>query len=80
VGHRTDSGAVGAHLCQQTAAPHKDNDMMIAPTMETGWKRFLDRIRKLWEVPAHHNATPQPLEHEVSASRQSDDAPPVSQR
>jgi hypothetical protein len=22
---------------------------MIAETTETGWKRFLDRIRKLWE-------------------------------
>jgi hypothetical protein len=53
--------------------------MMIAETTETGWKRFLDRIRKLWEVPPQHVPVPlQVLEHEVTAH--SDETPRVSQR
>jgi len=52
---------------------------MIAETTETGWKRFLDRIRKLWEGPPHHNPVPtQVLEHEVSVH--SDETSRVSQR
>lgn len=54
--------------------------MMIAHSLDSGWKRFLDRFRKLWEVPPQHNPVLQPLEHEVTASKRSDDSPPVSQR
>jgi hypothetical protein len=50
---------------------------MVAETTQTGWKRFLDRIRKLWEVPPQHNS-PQVLEHEVTVH--SDETPRVSQR
>jgi hypothetical protein len=53
---------------------------MIAETTETGWKRFLDRIRKLWEPTPQFTPTPQALEHEVSQSRHADDTPRVSQR
>jgi hypothetical protein len=59
---------------------HTENYMMVTHTLETGWKRFLDRFRKLWAVPPQHNPVRQPLEHEVTASTHSDGSPPVSQR
>jgi hypothetical protein len=59
---------------------HTGNHMMITHTLETGWKRFLDRFRKLWAVPPQHNPVHQPLEHEVTKSKPSEDWPPVSQR
>lgn len=49
---------------------------MIAETTETGWKRFLDRIRQLWGPIPPRN--PQPLEHEVGLH--ADETPRVSQR
>jgi hypothetical protein len=51
---------------------------MIAETTETGWKRFLDRIRKLWEPTPQYNPPVQALEHEVN--RHADETPRVSQR
>jgi hypothetical protein len=29
--------------------------MMIAHSLDSGWKRFLDRFRKLWQVPPQHD-------------------------
>ena len=54
---------------------------MNAETTETGWKRFLDRIRKLWEGPPQQYPVPASvLEHEVTARAAPAETPPVSQR
>jgi hypothetical protein len=54
--------------------------MMIAETTETGWKRFLDRIRKLWEVPPQHNPVRPVIEHEVSANTHAENSRTASRR
>jgi hypothetical protein len=80
VGHRTDFCAAWAHPPQEPGQAEKGKEM-IAETTETGWKRFLDRIRKLWEAPPQHYPVPARVaEHEVSASAHTDDTPPMSQR
>jgi hypothetical protein len=51
---------------------------MIAETTETGWKRFLDRIRKLWQPTPQYSPPSPALEHEVS--NHADETPRISQR
>jgi hypothetical protein len=51
---------------------------MIAETTETGWKRFLDRIRKLWEPTPQYTPPSPALEHE--AGMHADETPRVSHR
>jgi hypothetical protein len=52
---------------------------MKAETMDTGWKRFLDRIRRLWETEPVDNPTPV-LKPTVPSNIDPDSASRVSSR
>jgi hypothetical protein len=53
---------------------------MNADKTHPAWKRFLDRIRTLWETPARKEATPKPRFDHAIVPPADDGGPPISSR
>lgn len=53
---------------------------MTMQTTEPGWKRFVYRVRRLWDEPPRYKFGAPILEHEVTVSVDAAKARPVLER